>query len=653
MKIISIGDLVLDYYYKNDKLIGVNGGMTSHNIIANLSKYKHDLKVISVCGNDIEGDTAIKSLKDLKIDVSDIKRIDNIRTRCFHVSYKEENNKLSFTSKKRCPICNNKKWYEESLINSKEVIKSLNKEDILVFDNLNKINQAIIDNTGNKKFIDLGQYFEFENLKDQEIISKIKNKFTIINFNERVANYFIKRFNLKDELDLYNLFNPLLITLTHGDKGAVFIYNNKLYNFKLENKSENVVDSTGAGDAFCASIIHSYIKNNLNIEPDKFKKWYEDSTKITYKVVTKMGARGHLKSLYKIKPIKDFCTCDNFELQERKKIKRCNININNLNIRILNALNSNAFKELEKINFNENENYIFLGTGGSFVSSYFASLVINKLYSANTYSMYPRNFIYRNNNKIDKVFLFSYSGTTNDLLEATKNFNKNNICIITKGNSQNIVIKTGISKKNIISYRTNSNRSSERGFLSFEGATAPSSIFLKYYIEKESLNIDIEKFITDSINYWFTYFEKSFKEEKIINMFKNNLINIFTGDYTNCASIDLESKLIESGVINCLVHEKKNFSHGRFINYENLNNKNSIYFMQKDISKYEYKLLDYLNKDNCFIIQSRYNGLLAEYDLLLSSQILVYYIGKVLDIDISKPTYSEDAMKIYFYKGDL
>ena len=37
MKIISIGDLVTDYYYKNDKLIGVNG----------------------VCGNDMTGKIAI------------------------------------------------------------------------------------------------------------------------------------------------------------------------------------------------------------------------------------------------------------------------------------------------------------------------------------------------------------------------------------------------------------------------------------------------------------------------------------------------------------------------------------------------------------------------------------------------------------------
>ena len=57
---------------------------------------------------------------------------------------------------------------------------------------------------------------------------------------------------------------------------------------------------------------------------------------------------------------------------------------------------------------------------------------------------------------------------------------------------------------------------------------------------------------------------------------KGNNINIFTGDYTKSSSYDMESKFIESGIVNVVIHEKKNFSHGRFVNYENLNNKNSI-----------------------------------------------------------------------------
>lgn len=132
-----------------------------------------------------------------------------------------------------------------------------------------------------------------------------------------------------------------------------------------------------------------------------------------------------------------------------------------------------------------------------------------------------------------------------------------------------------------------------------------------------------------------------------------NLLNIFTGDNTTSACTDIESKFIESGIFNCIIHEKKNFSHGRFINYENLNNQNNIYFKQKSNNKYEDILLDYLKDGNNLIIESKYDDILCEFDLLIASQFLIYYIGKYLNIDVSKPKYSENSMNLYFYKGDM
>ena len=112
MRVIGIGDLVIDYYYKNGKFLGINGGMTAHNIIANLSKMGINTAVFGVCGNDLQGEIAIKSLENINVDVKKIKKLDNVKTRCFHVSYFDNDNKLLFSSKKRCPFCCNKKWYE-------------------------------------------------------------------------------------------------------------------------------------------------------------------------------------------------------------------------------------------------------------------------------------------------------------------------------------------------------------------------------------------------------------------------------------------------------------------------------------------------------------------------------------------------------------
>lgn len=654
MRIISVGDLVTDFYYKNGKLIGVNGGMTSHNIIANIAKLGLETSVYGVCGNDMAGAIAIKSLKDVGTNVDNVKVIDGINTRCFHVSYQDLNGELEFVSKKRCPICNIKRWYNDSKVETNEILKQINNDDVLIFDNLNNKNQIIIDNCSNRKMLDLGQYFELENYSNNDIIEKTKDKFDLINLNERVEKYLKDRFSIKTLEDIYSILHPKMIIVTRGKKGSDFFFDNNKVSKELSN-TEVEIDPTGAGDAFFSMFISEYIKNNYIIDYKFIDLTFEKATKLTKKVVKKFGARGHIQKLYKIKKIKDICTCNNFDISLRKQIKRCNININNLETRIINAINSNAYDKLVKVDFESLNNSIFVGAGGSFAGAKFSSKLINHLYGINTIALYPRDVYYRNNNNVDLAFLFTYSGTTNDLLVGTSSIDNKNKYIITKGELQKVVTKTGISKNNIISYRTSTNKGKERGFLSFEGALAPASIFLKLYFEKNSRN-DVEDFIKNSINYWKNYFNKYFKEnKKMLKEFlkEGDSFNIFTGDFTESASIDLESKIVESGIYNCLIHEKKNFSHGRFINYEHLSYNKNIYFKQKTTSLYEKKLLEYLEKDQNLIIESRYDGIICEYDLLIASQYLIYYISNFLNIDISKPTYNEDAMKIYFYKGEL
>lgn len=628
MKVISIGDLVLDYYYKEGKLLGVNGGMSSHNIIANLSNFGMETKVIGACGNDIQGDIAIKSLDDLNVDVYNIDRFD-VHTRCFHINNLEH----SFTSKKKCPICLKKHWYENSLIESEKVLKLINKDDILILDNLNLVNREIISKSNNKIMLDLGQYYELDNYSDEDIKGIFKNKFEIVNLNERVEKYLVQRF------DNIEFIKANLIIITKGSKGADFIYKNKLIHKDIVSSKE--IDSNGAGDAFFATIIYKYLNKNFNIDDA-----YDEATKVTSKVVKCMGARGHLSNLYKVKKVKNECTCNNFEL--RKKPNRCSLNLHYLESRILSALDTKAFKTLQKVDFDKLNNALFVGTGGSYAGALFASKVINKLYGVITIPIWPRNVLYFNTEKVDKVFMFSYSGTTNDLLEGTKNISNDKKVIITKGKKDKVFSKTGIN--NIVSYYSSTNKGKEKGFLSFEGAVVPATLFLNLYYK------DISGLVKESINYWKNYFDNYFKDNKKFLkeiLKKGTTINIFYGDNSECSATDLESKFIESGIFNVLMHEKKNFSHGRFVNYSQISSKVNIYLKSKNSSKYESELLDYLKNDNNIIVESRYDDILCEYDLLIMSQYFIYYISKFLKIDMSKPSYTGEDMKIYFYKGEL
>lgn len=181
-----------------------------------------------------------------------------------------------------------------------------------------------------------------------------------------------------------------MIIITRVKKGSDFVFDNNKVSKELSNP-EIEVDSTGAGDAFFGVFISEYIKNNYIIDYKFIDSTFEKATKLTKKVVKKFGARGHIQNLYKIKKVKDTCTCSNFEIQTRKQIKRCNININNLETRIINAINSSAYDKLSKIDFRSLNNSIFVGTGGSFAGAKFSSKLINHLYGINTIALYPRD----------------------------------------------------------------------------------------------------------------------------------------------------------------------------------------------------------------------------------------------------------------------
>ena len=257
-----------------------------------------------------------------------------------------------------------------------------------------------------------------------------------------------------------------MIIVTRGKKGSDFVFNDRIINKELKDPQIEV-DPTGAGDAFFSMFISEYIKNNYSLDSEFIDATFKKATKLTKKVVKSFGARGHIQKLYKIKKIDDTCTCNDFKISIRKQIKRCNINVNNLEARLLNAINSNAYEKLAKIDFQNKNNMLFIGSGGSFAGAKFSSKLINFLYGTNGIALYPRNVYYRNNSNVDLIFLFSYSGTTNDLFTSTNSIENTKKYIITKGKIQKVITKAEVLKNNVISYRTGTNKGKERGFLSF------------------------------------------------------------------------------------------------------------------------------------------------------------------------------------------
>ena len=147
MKIIGIGDLVLDIYMNETEIKGITGGMSFANVIYNITRLlenynssynnnegeKIDFETIiyGVCGNDISGDIIIKELESGKINTSYITRKDNKKTREFYMYLDENDNFL--TSKKKNYITKKESWYGSSLLKGDIPEELLSKENIYVF----------------------------------------------------------------------------------------------------------------------------------------------------------------------------------------------------------------------------------------------------------------------------------------------------------------------------------------------------------------------------------------------------------------------------------------------------------------------------------------------------------------------------------------
>lgn len=299
MKIIGIGNLACDLYYKNNILIGINGGKSFSNIIFNLANMGHNTSIIGECGNDIYGNTIINSLKSANVNTQLIE-ISSNHSNLFHINLI---NNYYITTKK-CPLCNSKYWINFKLKNTYNI-----KNNIIIFDDINYVdsNNSLIKN--NMIMLDAGYYNYFENSLSN-INNLLETNFEIINMNDKVSKYLICILNLKNEQELFNKLNSKLLIITRNKSGASFYSKNINLNLKPNSISDEV-DSNGAGDMFFASFINLYICNNFIINERFIKHSFYTSNILSSKVVQLIGSRTYFQNLYNVKKINCLCTCKN------------------------------------------------------------------------------------------------------------------------------------------------------------------------------------------------------------------------------------------------------------------------------------------------------------------------------------------------------
>lgn len=306
-RFVALGDLVADYYYKDNNLLSVDGGSSKFNCLVGLSHLGNHTAVISACSSSKIGEMLITGLNNQRVDTRDVLQL-QCESRIYHLIRDSGGN---YKSSKICPFCGQISWYFPSIANMNYCIPKLSPSDIIIFDNLKPEDMDLIRNTTNEKVIDIGRTNTLNLLEAKTIILALCSRFEIIQLNETVEKYLLERFNFTAVSQLYSFLRPKMLIVTKGKNGAEVIYNSKSYRKKPPNVVKNEVDTTGAGDAFFSVFIHEYYSSRKNITA-MLDSAFEKAGKITPCVVSATGARGYIYQAFTPIPKPGVCTCTDF-----------------------------------------------------------------------------------------------------------------------------------------------------------------------------------------------------------------------------------------------------------------------------------------------------------------------------------------------------
>lgn len=642
MNIVAIGDVILDNYHKDNSKLGYYLGGSILNDLINLSEDKNNnLYLIGSIGKENTTSNLIDLIRSFNIDTSLLKTI-NKPIKRFHITLHENNNVTSLS----CPSCEKPSWHTSPKLPdfSKTEFKNLNP-GILIVDSVKKDTLRLANEFKENSWFLVGDIGYISHLRyaSKDAISMLfQNTFDFLQITEKVAKFLCKKFNL-NELELFNFLGVKYLNITKAEKGAGIFYlkEQETQYFSIPAMSTNLVDTSGAGDVFFSTFIKYLVKNQLSNET--MTKVAKEAAENSAKIISCIGATGKLidRPLDCSSNTCNICGLSKIEKIVKPKVLKTTSNVNNLLPRLLKVDNLDTVSEIQKLITNikkQRDNVAIIGTGGSFISAHFIAKLLSQELAKPIIALKPRDIFIHPIKNISFAILLTYSGKTPDILTVNDCLKKNNIksYIVTNQEKDN-------PKENIISY--NSSRT-EKGFLAVAGTIIPIYLFTKSCLKE----IDLKNLIEDSITKWKS--ELSFENLNLKIADKSLLIDIFSGYETSATALDLESKFIESGFGRVTIHDKKDFSHGRFNIISSFKPDLIIFLDSKDSGKYNEKLYKYLTKEGTPIIHLKTNksGILGDLDLLIASQFLTQSISETIKRDLTKPDYPKRAMSLYRYK---
>ncbi|ARV16005.1 carbohydrate kinase family protein [Polaribacter sp. SA4-12] len=267
--ILCVGEVLIDFIgHQNDVLINETRdyhrylGGSPANVAMNCKRLGLNSTMVSAVGNDGFGEYIFKRLEEVGINPENIKKLDNKSTSVIFVS--KSNGTPDFIPYRDADCSISEDQITDEMLSQTKIYHTtcfaLSKKPAQTTI-LNKAEEAF--KKGCKLSVDLNYAKELWNSKE-EALDVIK---TYCKFNPliKISEDDMLRLFEKElpHQEIFNFFHNLgveTVCLTLGSKGVKLSQLNKEIIHLPAIKIENVMDTTGAGDAFWSGFLFAYIK---------------------------------------------------------------------------------------------------------------------------------------------------------------------------------------------------------------------------------------------------------------------------------------------------------------------------------------------------------------------------------------------------------
>ena len=280
MKLID--KLEFENLQKNIKIEKVVAGGSVANTMAGISYLKGSPSFIGKINSDKFGDLYKKSLEDIDVKFSYIKKDESLptgasiilitpdseRTMCTYLGISSH---LSAADISKNSILDHELIFLEGYLWDKGDSEKMFKQVI----NIAKENKI-------KIAMSLSDIFCVTRHK-QDFYNLLRNDLNILIGNENEINELTGKENLLDSINQLKEFDKLIV-VTRSDKGSLAIKNNEVINCE-SIKVDKILDLTGAGDLFAAGFLKEYL------DKSDIKRCLTVGSVAASKIIQKIGAR--------------------------------------------------------------------------------------------------------------------------------------------------------------------------------------------------------------------------------------------------------------------------------------------------------------------------------------------------------------------------